>query len=235
MSSDHSSLKLFDINFKGATGNLEGKYFHNPAATSTALILSPHPLHGGTMNNKVVYNMFHRFRDFGVSVLRFNYRGIGESQGTKFDGGECVDAAMALDWLQENNPEVQTIWVCGFSFGAYIAMQLSMRRPEVHEFIAAAPMLADFSFFSPCPVPGLIVQGTADQVVSEEEVYAMYQSLQQKDKLTYTVIEGADHFFSTKMDEFNIVVSSYIRLKLSSNPNNIKRNRRDRRRRTIIA
>ena len=90
-----------------------------------ALVLHPHPLHGGTMNNKVVYTLYQTFVRRGFSTLRFNFRGVGRSQGSFDRGeGELADAAAALDWLQSYNPNAASCWVAGYSFGAWIGMQL---------------------------------------------------------------------------------------------------------------
>src|SRR3546814_10575410 len=96
-----------DIIFPGPDGRLEGRYSHGPEANAPiALILHPHPLYGGTMSNKVTYNLFHVFSKRGFSVLRFNFRGVGRSQGTFDNGiGELSDAASALDSLQTHNPD----------------------------------------------------------------------------------------------------------------------------------
>src|SRR3546814_4642368 len=125
------------------------------------------------MNNKVVYYLYHSFVQRGFSVLRFNFRGVGRSQ-CEFDNGigELSDAAAALDWIQTYNRDAQSCWVAGFSFGAWIAMQLLMRRPEIEGFISVSPPanMFDFSFLAPCPSSGLILQGTADTVVTEPSV-----------------------------------------------------------------
>merc|ERR1712094_147752 len=101
----------------------------------------------------------------GFSTLRFNFRGVGRSQGAFDDGpGELSDAASALDWAQTYNPNAQTCWIAGFSFGAWVAMQLMMRRPEITGFISIAPPAdsQDFSFLAPCPASGMILHGDND-------------------------------------------------------------------------
>ena len=130
-----------EIVFNGAEGRLEGRYHHNEAENSPiALLLHPHPQYGGTMNNKVIFALYHSFLKRGFSTLRFNFRGVGRSQGKFDDGsGELSDAASALDWAQTYNPNAQTCWIAGFSFGAWVAMQLMMRRPEITGFISIAP------------------------------------------------------------------------------------------------
>ncbi|MGB0844714.1 MAG: alpha/beta hydrolase, partial [Alphaproteobacteria bacterium] len=102
-----------DVIIAGPEGRIEGKYKHNPDDTSPiALIMHPHPQHGGTMNNKVCYTMYHAFADRGFSVLRFNFRGVGRSQGVYDRGeGELADAASALDWLQTHNPAARECWI----------------------------------------------------------------------------------------------------------------------------
>jgi ABC-type dipeptide/oligopeptide/nickel transport system permease component len=103
----------------------------------------------------------------GFSVLRFNFRGVGRSQGSFEDGpGELSDATMALDWLQTMNPDAKQCWIAGYSFGAWIALQLLMRRPDINNFIAVSPPAneKDFSFLAPCPASGLIVQGGIDEI-----------------------------------------------------------------------
>ena len=93
------------------------------------MILHPHPQGGGTMNDRITQALYKTFVKRGFAVLRFNFRGVGRSQGTFDNGiGELSDAAAALDWVQSFHPEAQTTWIAGFSFGAWIGMQLLMRR-----------------------------------------------------------------------------------------------------------
>ena len=127
-----------DVIINGPEGRIEARYHHaRVPAAPMALVLHPHPQHGGTMNNKVVYTLYQCFVRHGFSTLRFNFRGVGRSQGSFDRGeGELSDAASALDWLQTYNPNARTCWIAGFSFGAWIGMQLLMRRPEIESFIA---------------------------------------------------------------------------------------------------
>jgi uncharacterized protein len=213
------NMMVREVIFTGPAGRLEGKYHQNPDPKAPiAVTLHPHPMHGGTMDNKVNYRIFHTFASAGFSVLRFNFRGVGKSHGSFGDGiGELVDAAAAMDWLQLNHPEACGHWIAGFSFGAWIALQLLMRRPEVSGFIAVSPPAGsyDFSFLSPCPVPGAIVQGTKDNVVAEEDVFNLYDRVcQQRDAdLEYLPINGADHFFRNQLDELEEVIASYLESK----------------------
>jgi len=180
-----------------------------------ALILHPHPLYGGTMNNKVVYTLFHCFAKRGFAAMRFNFRGVGRSHG-KYDNGqgELADAASALDWLQTNNPNAKSVWIGGFSFGAWIAMQLLMRRPEIAGFVAVAPPanLFDFAFLAPCPSSGIILHGTADEHVPENDVQRLADRLKhQKDiKVVYKTISGANHFFENKTEQLAKALGGYL-------------------------
>ncbi|HYM33728.1 MAG TPA: alpha/beta hydrolase [Candidatus Cybelea sp.] len=211
-----------DVIFNGPDGRLEGRYQHSSVSNAPiALILHPHPQYGGTMNNKVVYHLFHTFAKRGFSVLRFNFRGVGRSQGTYDHGqGELSDAASALDWLQANNPNATGCWIAGFSFGAWIAMQLLMRRPEVSGFVSVAPpaSLFDFAFLAPCPSSGLIVHGKADELVQEADVARLAQRLaNQRDiRIEYKAIPGATHFFEEHIDELTNVVDRHLRKALMS-------------------
>ncbi|MBM3502709.1 MAG: alpha/beta fold hydrolase [Alphaproteobacteria bacterium] len=205
-----------EVTFNGPEGRLEGRY-HASKSTGApiAVILHPHPQHGGTMNNKVVYTLFHAFAERGFSVLRFNFRGVGRSEGEFDQGqGELSDAASALDWLQTFNASERSCWVAGFSFGAWIAMQLLMRRPEIEGFVSVAPpaSLFDFTFLAPCPSSGLIVHGDIDQHVPLADVNKLADklALQRAIKVDFKTIQGADHFFNDRLDQLKATVEGYL-------------------------
>ncbi len=205
-----------EIIINGSEGRIEGRYSQSENKQApVVLVLHPHPLYGGTMNNKIVYRLYHTFAQNGFSVLRFNFRGVGKSQGKYDEGiGELSDAATALDWLQQQNPDAPTCWIAGFSFGAWIALQLLMRRPEIEGFVAVSPPanLYDFSFLSPCPAAGLITQGNKDDVVSEEYVGKLATKLgaQHGSNVKYNIIEGADHYYRGVEEELGNVVGDYV-------------------------
>ena len=213
-----------DVIIPGPEGRLEGRYHHSKTPNSPiALLLHPHPQHGGTMNNKIVYDLYHLFARRGFSTLRFNFRGVGRSQGSYDRGeGELSDAAAALDWLQGQNPTAAHCWIAGFSFGAWIGMQLLMRRPEIEGFISVAPPanLHDFSFLAPCPSSGLIVHGDQDKVVPLKDVQGLVDKLKTQKGIVIEqqVIEGANHFFDTKVDELMGVCNAYLDKRLGPVP-----------------
>lgn len=208
-----------DIIMNGPDGRLEGRYQPGKTANAPlALILHPHPQGGGNMNNKVVYQLYHIFVRRGFAVLRFNFRGVGRSEGVFDNGtGELSDAAAALDWMQTFNTNASSCWVAGFSFGAWIGMQLLMRRPEIRGFLSIAPPanMYDFSFLAPCPSSGLVLQGTADDIVTPVSVEKLVAKLKTQKSITIThdVIDGADHFFEAHLEQLVGNVDRYLDLR----------------------
>ncbi len=196
-----------EVIINGPVGRIEGRYVHAKTPNAPlALILHPHPEHGGTMNNKITYYMFQTFQERGFSTLRFNFRGVGRSQGVHDRGeGELSDAASALDWMQELNPNAPYVWVGGFSFGAWIGMQLLMRRPEIRGWISVSPPanMYDFTFLAPCPTSGLIVQGNKDNIVPEPHTEKLAAKLKAQKGITvdYRVVDGANHFYNDRIDQ----------------------------------
>ena len=205
-----------EVTFPGPEGRLEGRYQPSKIKDAPiALVLHPHPQYGGTMNNKVVYNLYYALHDLGFSVLRFNFRGVGRSQGEYDQGtGELSDAASALDYLQTMNPGAPQCWVAGFSFGAWIGMQLLMRRPEIVGFVSVSPPanMYDFSFLAPCPASGLIVNGVNDRVAPQEDVARLVAKLrtQKGVVISHETIEGANHFYEKGMEEMIGLVKGYV-------------------------
>ncbi|MCK5750817.1 MAG: alpha/beta hydrolase, partial [Oricola sp.] len=181
-----------EVIFAGPEGRLEGRYQKGKGENPpVALVLHPHPLFGGTMNNRATYEMYQMFVRRGFSTMRFNFRGVGRSQGEYDQGiGELSDAASALDYLQSMNTNAKHCWVAGFSFGAWIGMQLLMRRPEITGFVSVSPPanMYDFSFLAPCPSSGLIIHGSEDRVSPGEDVLELVEKLnaQKGIKITHT-------------------------------------------------
>jgi hypothetical protein len=211
-----------EVIFPGPEGRLQGRY--QPSAVPRPMIgivLHPHPQGGGTMNHPITLALYNMFVKRGFATLRFNFRGVGRSEG-EFDNGvgELSDAASALDWLQAMNPESSGTWVAGFSFGALIGMQLLMRRPEVKGFLSVAPPanLYDFGFLAPCPSSGLIIQGMDDEVVTEPAVLKLVEKLRTQRHITidYETIPGANHFFESEMDQLMHAAETYLDRRLAA-------------------
>lgn len=199
---------MAEVFFNGTIGKLEGRFHRseNPRAPMV-LVLHPDPSYGGSMNDRVTYAMFQAFVNMGFSVLRFNYRGVGHSQGD-IDGsgsGELADAIVALDWLQNMDTESNVCWIAGYSFGAYIAAQVLMRRPEIKGFVFVNPPVNSyhFDFLSPCPASGLVLQGTKDEFIPENQVAALVEQLNSHSLINveYKTIAGADHVYSKHLKQ----------------------------------
>ena len=207
--------------FPGPEGRLEGRF--QPSArprAPVAMILHPHPHGGGTMNDRIVQALYKTCVARGFATLRFNFRGVGRSQGSFDNGiGELSDAAAALDWVQSIHPEAQTTWIAGFSFGALIGMQLLMRRPEIRGFISVNPPanMYDFSFLAPCPASGIVVQAAQDTVVTPNAVQKLVDKLRTQKHITihHDEIARANHFFENEIGDMMHSVDNYLDMRLS--------------------
>lgn len=201
----------------GPSGNLELAITEpSGVVKGCAVIAHPHPLYGGTLDNKVVQTLAKAFNVLGLTSVRFNFRGVGKSDG-EFDNGqgELADAAAALDWLERENFDNSQCWVSGFSFGSLIAMQLLMRRPEINRFIAISPQpnAYDFSFLSPCPTSGMMIYGKKDELVPLEYITELDKRLsaQKGIKVEFQSVPDANHFFSKSEDQLVKYLDKYIK------------------------
>ncbi len=213
--------KVVEIFIPGPVGRLEAKYFKSKKSTSPiALMLHPHPQYGGTMNNKVVVETFNTFVENEFSVCRFNFRGVGKSDG-EFDNGqgELADAAAALDWIERENFDNSQCWIAGFSFGSLIAMQLLMRRPEINRFVAISPQpnVSDFSFLSPCPTSGVVIHGKKDELVPTQHINELNKRLssQKGINVEFDLIADANHFFSNANQTLVKSLNKYIKKEIA--------------------
>lgn len=172
------------------------------------------------MNNRVTFTMYQAFQKMGFSVMRFNFRGVGRSQG-RYDGGvgEIGDAAAALDWMQMVNPSSGGLWIAGYSWGALVGMQLLMRRPEISGWISVAPPANhyDFGFLAPCPCGGLLVHGGTDELVPEPAVRKLVDKLNTQKNVTvdYRIFEGADHVFANHAEQIGLAVEDHVTKKMA--------------------
>jgi hypothetical protein len=215
---------LPEVVLTGASGRIEGSYSPGKKDSAPiALILHPHPKAGGQMNNPIAVQLFRLFMKRGFATLRFNFRGVGRSQG-EFDSGvgELADAATALDWLQTNNPTASQCWVAGYQFGAWIGMQLLMRRPETDGFISVTPPtnMYDFSFLAPCPASGLILHGSNDTVTPPVEVERVVSKLRTQKGIVidYDLVDGANHYWTEHVDDVEKRVGAYLDKRIEADP-----------------
>ena len=204
-----------EVMFIGEKGRIEGRWHPGKSRNAPiAIILHPHPQFGGTMNNPVVYHLYYTFanRGFGAA-FQFSRRRPQPGQ-LRPRPRRTSDAAAALDWAQATNPDARACWIAGVSFGAWIGMQLLMRRPEVEGFIsvAAPASLYDFSFLAPCPSSGLFVHGDKDAVVPTTAVAQLVEKLKTQKGIVIEqqLVRGANHFFDGKVEPLMEVVGDYL-------------------------
>jgi len=157
---------MIDVMIPGEVGKLHAVYHKSDAESAPlSVVFSGNPRMGFHMNDRISYAMFRAFMDAGFSVLRFNYRGVGDSEGglgTTADN--MMDIATVIDWIQNQNEDSDKIWLSGNQLGTWYCLQAMMRRPEVSGFVLVSPdyTASDFSFLSPRPNRGLLIQGAAE-------------------------------------------------------------------------
>jgi alpha/beta superfamily hydrolase len=175
-----------------------------------AVVCHPHPLFGGTMDNKVVTTLARALHEVGIATLRFNFRGVGASAGTFDDGrGETEDAAAVADYGARRWTD-RGLVLAGFSFGAYVVLRLSQERTPSRLITVAPPVdRFDFSALSPPGCPWLIVQGDADEVVNPQRVIAWVKSLNPQPRLT--ILPEVGHFFHGHLPSLREAVIDAIR------------------------
>lgn len=170
-----------------------------PRAAS-AVICHPHPLYGGSMDNKVVHTVSRALHRLGISTVRFNFRGVGQSGGNHDEGrGETDDALLVIDWMKERLP-ADALWLAGFSFGAWIALRAAARS-DCQRLVTVAPPVQRFAIQDE-PQPHcdwLVVQGAADELVDSAAVVEWINSLAPGPELV--VLPGVDHFFHGALTE----------------------------------
>ena len=198
----------------GPTGRLEALLnAGQPHAAYASVVCHPHPMHGGTMHNKVVYHAAKALNSFGLPVLRFNFRGTGLSEGTHDAGrGERDDIRAALDWL-EREYSVPIIFA-GFSFGAATGLKSCCPDPRVVGLIALGTPLAvqerlyTYSYLTNCIKPKLMISGEHDQfapAANLREIFALAAEPKE-----FVLVEGADHFFAGKLPIVREAISEWL-------------------------
>ena len=189
------------VNILGPAGNLEGMVHNIPDGdfSNIVIICHPHPLHQGTMRNKVVTTLARTFLTMGMPCVRFNFRGVGNSEGVFADAiGETEDCLAVIDWV-ENRWQSTHIWLAGFSFGSYVATLASLQR-TVFQLINIAPPVQHNNFIDlPINCPCLIIQGDNDEIVPIAQVQQWYETLTTNKSLI--TMENTTHFFHGKLME----------------------------------
>lgn len=167
---------------------------------AVAIICHPHPLFGGTMQNKVVSALVRTFRGLGLNTLRFNFRGVGKTQGVHDQGvGETADVLYLIDWVKKNCDNAP-IWLAGFSFGAYVSARAATKVLPAR-LVSIAPQVSRFTDVNVSAItcPWVLVQGEKDEIVSPDEVFAWVETLARKPQVIR--MPEATHFFNGQLVE----------------------------------
>ena len=204
----HESRNLF---VEGPVGRLEAILW-KPRGTPSlaALVCHPHPLFGGTMHNKVVYQAAKSLDALSVPVLRFNFRGAGLSAGAHDRGqGEQEDVRAALDFLAAEFPGLPML-VAGFSFGSWVGLRVGCADPRVRELIGLGTPVnsSDFSYLRTCDKPKLFVHGAIDEHGDVGKLEQLVESLPGENRLM--VVAGAEHFFAGKLDQVDAAIRAWV-------------------------
>ena len=171
------------------------------------VVCHPHPLYGGTMHNKVVHRIARGLRRRGSVVLRFNFRGVGSSQGQHNHGkGEIEDARAALDWLCRRYPDLPYS-LAGFSFGSRVILRLGCELQNAARLIAVGlPVKSETAHLRSCIVPKFFVTSTGDQFAPRDEMEAIFATVAEPKQMIW--IDAADHFFAGALDRLEETIFS---------------------------
>jgi hypothetical protein len=197
---------------EGPTGRLEALLWTNPDTNPkfVAVVCHPHPLFGGTMHNKVVYQTAKALHQRGATVLRFNFRGVEQSEGVHDRGiGEQDDVRTAVAYLAAEFPG-RPILLAGFSFGSWVGLRVGCEDPRVNDLIGLGLPVdhVDASYLRACEKPKLLIQGANDQYGSRANIEALYATLPEPKHLV--VIESADHFFTGHLGAVSTAITAWL-------------------------
>ena len=175
-----------------------------------AIVCHPHPLFGGTMHNKVVYRIARTLHEAGFAVLRFNFRGVGLSEGIHDEGrGEEDDLVAAMAFLEQRYPGAE-LWLSGFSFGSAVMIRVACRDNRAVGLVAVGFPVSKYEFqdLAACNLPKLFVQGSLDQFGPVNQLERLFSGLAEPKQLV--VIDGADHFFDGHLTDLGNAISRFL-------------------------
>ena len=198
----------------GPSGSLEALLeVSSTTPRAAAVFAHPHPLYGGTMHTRAVYHATKALARVGAVVLRFNFRGVGASDGAHDGGpGEMDDYRAALDFVAAKYPGLP-LWAAGFSFGSWVALQAARHLPLKQMISIAPPVgLRSFDGVLPPACPWLVIMGEADDLVDPQKVYAWIDSL--KDKPTLVKMPDTGHFFHRRLIDLRGAIKNGVRKNL---------------------
>ena len=196
----------------GPAGRLEAMLWTSSAADPNfaAVVCHPHPLFGGTMHNKVVYQTAKALHERGAPVLRFNFRGTGQSEGEHDNGrGERDDVRAALDYLAAEFSG-RALLLAGFSFGSSVGLRVGCVDGRVDKLIGLGLPVnnVDMSFLQTCAKPKLLIQGGNDQFGARARIEALFAMLPEPKRLA--IVDGADHFFTGRLDQIGAAIEAWL-------------------------
>lgn len=206
------SLPETAILIPGPAGVLESLVYPVEKSGAVAVICHPHPLFQGTMYNKVIYTLSRAFHDAGITSIRFNFRGVGKSEGSFGHSiGEIEDLLAVVDWVKATMPGVE-FYFAGFSFGAYIAASGAARQP-CKQLFSIAPAVPHQPYFSLPPLsnPWLVLQGEEDEIISPQAVYDWVEHVKNyHHALSLIKLPGATHFFHGQLNTLRTIVEEHL-------------------------
>jgi alpha/beta superfamily hydrolase len=206
-------IRVIAVDIPGPAGLLEGLINAAPDTPPRAVAVLAHPLPpaGGTMHTKAVFHAAKAFARIGVPVLRFNFRGVGRSEGSFSDGpGEQEDFRAALAFMMARYPDVRPVWCGGMSFGAWVALTAGAAEARVTALVGiACPVNKyDYSAVAAAAKPTFLIHGERDELIPLTDIRRFYAALPEPKELV--VIDGADHLFDGKVSEVGDAIEDLL-------------------------
>lgn len=209
--------KARELLIPGAAGAIEAILAApREAARGIAVICHPHPLFGGAMSNKVTYTLASVALNAGFYALRFNFRGVGRSQGVHDQGlGETDDALSLVTWLRERVPQNWPLMLEGFSFGGYVSLRAAAAAQPSLQISVAPPLGGRYAHLGippPPPCPWLVIHSRDDDVVAYDETATAAAAMQPPPELV--TVDGAGHFFNGRLADIQQIAGAFIEREL---------------------
>jgi alpha/beta superfamily hydrolase len=204
--------RLKHLTFAGPAGTIEAALHERDGRPHelTAVVCHPHPMYGGTLHNKVVHRVASTLHEMGAEVLRFNFRGVGRSDGEHDEGtGELEDARAAVQWMRARYRGAR-LWLAGFSFGSWVAARLAASDPAVERLIMVAPPVtrSGFEVLRHCAVPKLVVQGRADTLCPPADLEREFPRWAEPKTLVW--VPEATHFFDRQLASLGAAIQEAL-------------------------
>lgn len=207
---------MVDVMIPGETGKIHAVYQKGDIADAPMAVIVPgSPKMGHHMNDRINYALFRAYMDIGFSTIRFDFRGVGDSEGTLGNLDDILrDIAAVIDWVQNQNEEADVLWMAGARQGAWYVLQSMMRRPEVRGFTLVSPdhTIMNYAFLSPRPNRGLLLQGESEPQDALNFAPHLTQLLKRQAKIDLETIrvKGADGNYTTTLKQMYDEIKAYV-------------------------